>query len=193
MRKLNRDEIPRLSPLEMREVRKHPIVVVLENIRSLHNVGSILRTCDATLVEHVWVTGYTPRPSHAGIQKTALGSQYTVAWSEADDAVSVLRGLRMEEYTIAALEITDAPTSTRDVTASFFPLALVVGNELEGVSEEAMAEADFAIEIPQYGSKQSLNVAVALGVAAAGLVEKYREMFQVPGSKCQVPGSRLET
>ncbi|HEX9659311.1 MAG TPA: TrmH family RNA methyltransferase, partial [Rhodothermales bacterium] len=101
----------------------------------------------------------------------------TVAWTEADDAASVLRRLRMEGYTIAALEITDAPTSIRDVTASFFPLALVVGNELEGVSEEVIAEADFAIEIPQYGSKQSLNVAVAFGVAAAGLVERYLELF----------------
>jgi tRNA G18 (ribose-2'-O)-methylase SpoU len=172
----------------MREVRKHPIVAVLENIRSVHNVGSILRTCDATLVDHVFVTGYTPRPSHAGIQKTALGSQHTVAWTEADDAVGVLRKLRVEGYTIAALEITDSPTSIRDVSVSFFPLALVVGNELEGVSEEALAEADFALEIPQYGSKQSMNVAVAFGVAAAGLVERYLELFRVPGSR--FPSSR---
>lgn len=160
----------------MTAMRKHPIVVILENIRSVHNVGSILRTSDATLIEHVWVTGYTPRASHGGIHKTALGSQQTVSWSEADRATDVILRLRNEGYTVAALEITDSPTSIRQVTAESFPLVLVVGNEVEGVSDEAIEAADFALEIPQYGSKQSLNVAVAFGVAAFGLVERYREL-----------------
>jgi len=176
VRKLTHDEIPRLSPEEMRRARKHPIVVVLENIRSVYNVGSILRTCDAMLIEHVWVTGYTPRPSHPGIRKTALGSERTIAWSEAETAGRVIERLRTEGCTIAALEITDDPTSVRDVKPVHFPLALVVGNELTGISEEVLRASDFALEIPQYGSKQSLNVAVAFGIAVAGIVDRYLQL-----------------
>jgi len=186
VRKLAHEEIPRLSPEEMRDKEKHPIVVVLDNIRSVHNVGSILRTCDAMLVEHVWVTGYTPRPSHPGIRKTALGSERTVSWSEAETAADVVTRLRDQGFTIAALEITDRPTSIADVTQSSFPLALVVGNELNGVSEIVMNRADLALEIPQYGSKQSLNVAVAFGIAAAGLVERYRLL---DGTRSPEPGA----
>lgn len=158
----------------MRTAAKHPIVAVFENIRSVYNVGSMLRTCDAMLLEHVWVTGYTPRPDHSGIRKAALGSERTIAWSQAPDAPDVVRRLKKDGYTIAALEITDRPTSIRDVAPAHFPLALIVGNELTGVSDEALREADLAIEIPQYGSKQSLNVAVAFGIATAGLVERLR-------------------
>lgn len=134
----------------------------------------MLRTCDATLVEHVWITGYTPRPSHRGIQKTALGSQQTVPWSESDDVLQVVEALRQGGYTIAALEITDSPTLIPDLPRTAFPIALVVGNELDGVSEQVLSSADLAIEIPQYGSKQSLNVAVAFGIAASNLVERFR-------------------
>lgn len=176
MRKLKHEEIPRLSPEEMRVTKKHPIVAVLENIRSAYNVGSILRTCDAMLVEHVWVTGYTPRPDHPGIRKSALGSERTIAWSEAEATGPVLEQLREDGYTIASLEITDRPAAIRDVTLDQFPLVLVVGNELAGVSDEALMRSDFAIEIPQYGSKQSLNVAVAFGIAASGLVERFLQL-----------------
>lgn len=176
VRKLRHNEIPRLSPFEMSEAERHPIVVILENVRSLHNVGSILRTCDAMLVERLWLVGYTPRPSHSGIRKTALGSEKTVPWSEADDASSVILDLRQKGYTIAALEITDGSTRVAEVSIECFPLALVVGNELSGVSDEIISEADLALEIPQYGSKQSLNVSVAVGIAAAGLVAQYRRL-----------------
>lgn len=153
---------------------KHPVVVVLENIRSLYNVGAIFRTCDAMLIEEIYVTGYTPRPTHRGIRKTALGSERTVSWTEADSALSVLESLRSRGYTTAALEITDSPSPVSAVDASSFPMVLVVGNEVEGVSDEVIEAVDLAFEIPQYGSKQSLNVAVAFGIAAAGLVERYR-------------------
>jgi tRNA G18 (ribose-2'-O)-methylase SpoU len=174
VRKLTNEEIHRLSPDEMRKSEKHPIVVVLENIRSVYNVGSILRTCDAMLVEHVWLTGYTPRPDHRGIRKTALGSERTVAWSASEDTRSVLDALRRDGYTIAALEITDSPTHVSDVPPSAFPLAIVVGNEVDGVEPDTLKEVDLALEIPQYGSKQSLNVSVAFGIAASGLVEHHR-------------------
>ncbi len=156
----------------MISAERHPLVVVLENIRSAYNVGSILRTCDAMLVEHVWVTGYTPRPNHKGIRKTALGSERTVPWSESESTADVLSRLRSDGYRIAALEITDSPTYVEAVQASWFPIALVVGNEVEGVSKEVLGIADFALEIPQYGSKQSLNVAVAFGIAASGLISR---------------------
>lgn len=173
MRKLEHTEIPRLSPAEMLSAERHPVVVVLENIRSVYNVGSILRTCDAMLVEHVWVTGYTPRPTHRGIRKTALGSEQTVSWSESESAPDVVRRLQSDGYRVAALEITDTPTYVQDVDPTWFPIALVVGNEVEGVSAEVLQIADFALEIPQYGSKQSLNVAVAFGIAAFGLISRY--------------------
>jgi len=176
VRKLSHDEIPRLSPTEMLSVERHPVVLILDNIRSVHNVGSILRSSDATLLRHVWVTGYTARPSHPGIRKTALGSEHTVPWGETDDALGLLAELKLKGYTIAALEITDDSRNVGDLTLSDFPLALVVGNEIMGVSDPLLSHCDLAIEIAQYGSKQSFNVSVAVGIAASSIVERYRTL-----------------
>ena len=179
MRKLRHEEIPRPAPAAVRALPKHPISVVLDNVRSLYNVGSIFRTSDAALVERIYLTGITGTPEHRGLHKTALGAQDTVAWTYEKDPAEALRRLRDEGYTLAALEITDTPTPTTDVLPDHFPLCLVVGNEISGVRDELVAMADLALEIPQYGAKQSLNVAVAYGIAVFDVVRRYREFQQM--------------
>ncbi len=174
MRKLKHEEIPRPDAARLQALSKHPIAVVLDDVRSIYNVGSIFRTSDAARVEQLYLTGITGTPAHRGLHKTALGAQDTVAWQYAPEAAPVLRRLRAEGYTLAVLEITDTPTPTTAVTPEHFPLCLVVGNELTGVRDELVALADLALEIPQYGAKQSLNVAVAYGVAVFDLVRRYR-------------------
>lgn len=179
MRKLKHEEIPRRAPSDVSALPKHPISVVLDNVRSLYNVGAIFRTSDAALIEKLYLTGITGTPTHRGLHKTALGAQDTVAWAYEKNPADVLRRLRRDGYTLAVLEITDAPTSTTEVLPDHFPLCLVVGHEVTGVRDELVALADVALEIPQYGAKQSLNVAVAYGIAIFDLVRRYRGFQQV--------------
>ena len=174
MRKLRHEEIPRPTPAAVSALPKHPIAVVLDNVRSLYNVGSIFRTSDAALIEMLYLTGITGTPEHRGLHKTALGAQDTVTWAYQKDPADVLRRLRREGYTLAVLEITDTPTPTTAISADHFPLCLVVGNEIHGVRDDLVTMADLALEIPQYGAKQSLNVAVAYGIAVFDLVRLYR-------------------
>ena len=175
MRKLRHEEIPRPAPEAVGALPKHPISVVLDNVRSLYNVGSIFRTSDAALIEKLYLTGITGTPDNRGLHKTALGAQDTVAWAYEKDPTVVARRLREAGYTLAVLEITDTPTPTTALTPDAFPLCLVVGNELTGVRDELVEMADLALEIPQYGAKQSLNVAVAYGIAIFDLVRGYRK------------------
>ena len=181
MRKLKHDEIPRPDPSDVRHLTKHPVCVVVDNVRSIYNVGSIFRTSDAALVEKLYLTGFTGTPEHRALRKTALGAEETVAWQHEGDVQAVVRRLRREGYTIAVLEITDTPSRVSRLEPAHFPLCLVVGNEVSGVQDEVVALADLALEIPQYGAKQSLNVAVAYGVAVFGVVERYRRLTGVPG------------
>ena len=175
MRKLRHEEIPRPAPDAVSALAKHPIAVVLDNVRSLYNVGSIFRTSDAALIERLYLTGITGTPENRGLHKTALGAQDTVAWTYEKDPADVARRLQQDGYTLAVLEITDTPTLTTAITPAHFPLCLVVGNELSGVRDELVQMADLALEIPQYGAKQSLNVAVAYGIAVFDLVRCYRK------------------
>ena len=176
MRKLRPDELGRPTPDALRALPRHPLVVVLDNIRSAYNVGSIFRTADAALVEHIYVTGYSPTPEHRSINKTALGAEETVPWSQHKDAVALLADLRAKGYTLAALEQTDVPNRFGDLDAAQFPLALVLGNEVKGVQDAILDTCDLALEIPQYGAKHSLNVSVAFGIAAFGVVERWRQL-----------------
>ena len=180
MRKLKHHEIPRPAPETVASLHKHPIIGLLNDIRSLHNVGSMFRTSDAALIEEMILTGITGTPAHHGLHKTALGAQDTVTWAYEQDAVSAAQRLRAEGYTLAALEITDEPTPLSSVALDHFPLCLAVGNEVDGVSRELVNMADIALEIPQYGAKQSLNVAVAYGVALFELVRQYRRLHKKP-------------
>lgn len=180
MRKLRHEEIPRPDPAGIASIPKHPISVVVDNVRSIYNVGSIFRSSDAALIEKVYLTGITGTPDNNALHKTALGAQDTVEWTYEEEAVDVVRTLRREGYTIGVLEITDQPTYTSHIRPGHFPLCLVVGNELHGVRPAIVEQADMALEIPQYGAKQSLNVSVAFGIAAFDLVRAYRASHDMP-------------
>ena len=181
MRKLRHDEIPRPAPEAVRALPKHPVSVVVDDVRSIHNVGAIFRTSDAARVERLYLTGFTGTPANRALRKTALGAEETVAWRQEPDAVALLKRLRADGYTLAVLEITDTPTHPSALEPSHFPLCLVVGNEVSGVRDEVVAACDLALEIPQYGAKQSLNVSVAYGVAVYGVVERYRHLVGMDG------------
>ncbi|HET9486328.1 MAG TPA: RNA methyltransferase, partial [Chryseosolibacter sp.] len=165
MRKLKLDELDRISVEEFKQTEKLPVCIVLDNIRSLHNVGSAFRTSDAFKLEKVYLTGITGQPPHREIEKTALGATASVDWEHAEKTADVLRSLKEKGYTIIAVEHTSASESLNH----FHPgegtkYCLVFGNEVNGVSEEAIALADKALEIPQHGTKHSLNISVCLGI-----------------------------
>ena len=174
MRKLRHEEIVRPSSGEVQKLPRHPITVVLDNVRSLYNVGAVFRTSDAALIERVILTGITATPSNRGMHKTALGAQDTVPWHYAQTGTEAVHHLMDSGYTVAALELTDTPTVTSHLSRNVFPLCLIVGNELSGVNEDLLELADYALEIPQYGAKQSLNVAVAYGIAIYDLIRLWR-------------------
>jgi tRNA G18 (ribose-2'-O)-methylase SpoU len=176
MRKLDPPEIPRPDAAALASAPRNPVRIVLENVRSAFNVGSILRTSDALRIDHVYLCGYTPDGSHPGVHKAALGAQDTVPWSRWPGVEEALRDARSSGYSVAALEITDTPTPVRKLEVRHFPLCLVLGNEVDGVSDLALGLCDLAIELPQFGAKHSLNVAVAFGVAGYDLVRRYREL-----------------
>lgn len=180
MRKLRHDEIPRPAPEALPHLPRHPLVVLVDNVRSVYNVGALFRTSDGACVERVILAGITPTPEHPNFRKSALGAEDFVPWSHERDATAAVRRLRADGYTIAALELTDEPTDVDALGANDFPLCLVVGHELHGVSDDVLALADLALEIPQYGAKQSLNVAVAYGIAAFDLVRRYRTLHGLP-------------
>lgn len=144
------------------------MIVIAHNIRSLYNVGAFFRTCDAFGVEHLYLTGYTATPPRPEIAKTALGADETVPWTKERDIVPVIERLRLDGYTVVALEADPRLPSIRD--ASFTDkLTLIFGNEPDGLSPEVMAHADCRLTIPMLGKKSSLNVAVACGVALYAL------------------------
>ena len=174
MRKLKHSEIRRIPPSSLAAATRHPVTVVIENVRSAYNVGSILRTCDAAFVDRVILTGYTPAPDHAKVRKTALGAEKALDWEVQAETDLVIQQLKAQGYTIAALEITNEPFRVEDLNANHFPLAILVGNEITGVDDVSLSHADLALEIPQYGTKQSLNVAVAFGVVVMGAIERFR-------------------
>jgi 23S rRNA (guanosine2251-2'-O)-methyltransferase len=167
MKKLTHGEISKKrSTLEtIDKVKKLPVYVLLNSIRSNYNVGSIFRTSDGAMIEKLFLCGYTPHPPKKEILKTALGSTESVKWEYVKDPKEAILKLKKEGVKICALELTDDNLSYYNIEANVFPLCLLIGNEITGVSQELLDLCDFAIEIPQYGIKQSLNVAVAYGVA----------------------------
>ncbi len=167
MKKLTHDEISKKrSTLEnIDKVKKAPIYVVLDSIRSSYNVGSIFRTSDGAMVEKLYLCGYTPFPPNKQVLKTALGSTESVKWEHVDNAVELVKKLKSNGIKICALEQTNKSIPYYKVKSNNFPLCLIVGNEITGVSQELIDLCDFSIDIPQYGIKQSLNVAVAYGIS----------------------------
>ena len=175
MKKLSHEEISKKrSTLDtLHKVKKLPVYIVLNSIRSNYNVGSIFRTSDGAMIEKLYLCGYTPYPPKKEIMKTALGATESVKWEYVKDPKEVIHYLRSEGIKIGALELTDSSFPYYQLTKDIFPLALVIGNEITGVSQELLDICDFSIEIPQYGIKQSLNVAVAYGVALFELRKMY--------------------
>lgn len=167
MRKLTHDEISvNRSTLETIEtVKKLPVYALLDNIRSTYNVGSIFRTSDGAMVERLILTGYTPHPPKKEILKTALGSTESVSWEYEKSAIEAVYKLKAKGIKIAALELTEHTRQYHKVSIGEFPLCLIVGNEITGVSQSLLDLCDFTLEIPQYGIKQSLNVSVAYGIS----------------------------
>ncbi len=166
MKKLTHDEISenRSTLKTLHKVNRLPVYVILNSIRSNYNVGSIFRTSDGAMIEKLYMCGYTPHPPKKEIMKTALGATKSVNWEYVEDPEEVILKLKGDGIKIAALELTDSSFPYYDLKNNIFPVALIVGNEISGVSQELLDLCDFSIEIPQYGIKQSLNVAVAYGV-----------------------------
>jgi 23S rRNA (guanosine2251-2'-O)-methyltransferase len=171
MRKLRMDELPRKSTTEFREAEKLPVILLLENIRSMHNVGSVFRTGDAFLVEAIYLCGYTPQPPHRDIHKTALGATETVIWKYVENSVDAVKFLKTAGYQILAVEqVSNSIPLHRFKLESGEKAVLIFGNEVQGVSEEVLDYCDRCVEIPQFGMKHSLNISVAAGMVLWELV-----------------------
>lgn len=173
MRKLKVTEMGRLSVAEFRDSEKQPIVVVLDHVRSLYNVGSVFRSSDAFRIEGVFLCGITARPPHPEIHKTALGAEESVPWKyfeRTEDAVSLLKE---EGYTILAIEQCEGSTMLQDFERQpDRKYAIVLGNEVKGVQQQIVDSCDGCLEIPQFGTKHSLNVSVAAGIVLWHLSKK---------------------
>ena len=165
MRKLKITELNRLSVDEFKKADKLPLVVVLDEVRSLHNIGSVFRTSDAFLVNRIYLCGITATPPHDEIHKTALGAEDTVEWKYTKHTLDAVQELHNEGYTVLSIEQVEGSTMLGDlVLDADKKYAIVMGNEVKGVQQEVVNACDGCIEIPQYGTKHSLNVSVTTGI-----------------------------
>ena len=171
-RKLKLEELNRLSITDFRSKKKNPIVVLLDNVRSLHNVGSVFRTCDAMAVEKLYLGGITAKPPHREIQKTAIGATESVKWEHINHAESVVLKYKNLGYKIIAVEQT---VNSKDLTKYKWnneKTMIIFGNEVDGVQQNIIDMADLSIEIPQWGTKHSLNISVSAGIILWDLKSK---------------------
>lgn len=165
MRKLKITELNRISVDEFKEVHKTPLVVVLDNIRSLHNIGSVFRTSDAFRVECIYLCGITATPPHAEMHKTALGAELTVDWKYVNNAVEAVDKLKEEGYTVYSIEQAEGSIMLESLSLDKQnKYAVVLGNEVKGVQQEVIDHSNGCVEIPQFGTKHSLNVSVTGGI-----------------------------
>lgn len=175
MRKLKITELHRISAEEFKQAEKLPLTVVLDNVRSLHNIGAVFRTADAFRIECICLCGITARPPHPEIHKTALGAEFSVDWQYVENAVQAVDNLRARGYTVYSVE-----QAAGSVMLDRLQLqrggryAVVLGNEVKGVQQEVVDHSDGCIEIPQYGTKHSLNVSVAAGIVMWDLFKQLR-------------------
>ncbi len=173
MRKLRNNELGRITVDEFKQARKTPIIVILDNIRSLNNVGSVFRTSDAFLIEKIYLCGITATPPHKEIHKTALGATDSVDWEYAEDGLTLIKELQKQGVVVASIEQAEQSTMLDD----FIPdvkkkIAVVFGNEVKGVEQEIVSASDICLEIPQKGTKHSLNISVSCGVVLWDLLNK---------------------
>lgn len=175
MKKLSMDELDRKTVDEFKRSEKFPVIVVLENIRSMHNVGSVFRTADAFLIEAIYICGYTAQPPRKEIDKTALGATETVTWKYFSSSKEAIEDLQKNEYKIFSIEQVDKSISLEKFDGlNIEKVALIFGNEVTGVEAETISLCNGCIEIPQFGMKHSLNISVAVGIV---LWEMIRNKF----------------
>ena len=178
MRKLKIYEIERIDTEQFREADKIPVVIVLDNIRSAHNVGSFFRTSDAFRIAHIYLCGITAQPPSNEIRKTALGATDSVDWSYHERTEEVIEKLQSKGFIVAGIEQVDEPIMLEDYkNEKDQPIALVFGNEVKGVQQSVLDKCDLAIEIPQYGTKHSLNVSVSGGIVIWELFKQFRNIL----------------
>lgn len=164
-RKLKNSELDRIDAETFKISEKTPLIIILDNVRSLNNIGSVFRTADAFLVKKIYLCGITAQPPHKDIQKTALGATDSVEWEYAENTMDVVTKLQNEGVFVASIEQAEAAISLRDFsTQKALTYALVFGHEVKGVQQEVVTASDAVIEIPQYGTKHSLNISVSTGV-----------------------------
>ena len=173
-RKLKNSELDRKTVEEFKASKKTPLIIVLDNIRSLNNVGSVFRTADAFLIEKIYLCGITATPPHKDIQKTALGATDTVIWEHKKDTLQVVQELKSKDIKVLSIE----QAENAIMLNNFIPrpnqkYAIVFGNEVKGVQQQVVSESDAVIEIPQYGSKHSLNISVSSGIVIWDLFNKF--------------------
>jgi 23S rRNA (guanosine2251-2'-O)-methyltransferase len=178
MKKLKTSELNRLSIEEFQKAEKNPVVVVLDNIRSMNNIGSVFRTCDAFRVEKLFLCGITATPPHREIQKTALDATESVDWKYFEETSVAILSLKEDGFTVFAVEQTDNSFLLNQMEVKYNErIALVFGNEINGISDEALDVCDHALEIPQYGTKHSLNISVSAGIVLWDIISKHKGLL----------------
>ena len=175
MRKLANEELPRLDVESFKQAQKTPFILILDNIRSLNNIGSVFRTADAFLIQKIYLCGITAYPPHKDINKTALGATESVDWEYREDTFNLVRELQQANVEVIAIEQAEGATALNEFELnSDKTYALVFGNEVKGVSQEVVSASDGVIEIPQFGTKHSLNISVSVGMAVWDFWSKFK-------------------
>lgn len=175
MRKLKNSELDRLEISEFKSAKKSPIIIVLDNIRSLNNIGSVFRTSDAFLIEKIYLCGITAQPPHNDIRKTALGSTETVDWEYHESTIEIVEKLKTNGVTICSIEQAERATMLNHFTPeSDNKYAFIFGNEVKGVAQNVVDASDIVLEIPQFGTKHSLNISVSAGVVIWDIFSKLK-------------------
>nr|WP_314472922.1 RNA methyltransferase [uncultured Capnocytophaga sp.] len=176
MRKLANSELNRLDIEQFKKAEKTPLIVILDNVRSLNNIGSVFRTCDAFLIEKIYLCGITATPPNKEIHKTALGATDSVAWEYEENTLSAVEKLKEQGAYIISIEQAENSTMLNDFEPNRNQkYAIIFGNEVKGVEQEVVSASDEVIEIPQYGTKHSLNISVSAGIAIWELAMKIRK------------------
>jgi tRNA G18 (ribose-2'-O)-methylase SpoU len=164
MKKLKNKDLQRISVEEFKSAKKTPITIVLDNVRSALNVGSVFRTSDAFLIENIILCGITAQPPNKDIRKAALGATDSVNWSFEKNTIDAVSKLKEDGYHIMGIEQADKSSKLNDFTLPNKPIAIIMGNEVKGVSQEVIDICDEVMEIPQFGTKHSLNISVTTGI-----------------------------
>jgi len=174
MKKLKNSELNRIDVPTFKQTAKTPLIIILDNIRSLNNIGSVFRTSDAFLIEKIYLCGITATPPHKDIHKTALGATESVDWEYIPETIVIVKKLQNQGVVIASIEQAENSMMLQDFTVKKdTKYAIVMGNEVKGVQQTIVDESDFCIEIPQYGTKHSLNISVTTGIVIWDLFKKF--------------------